>query len=230
MCRRYRPPMTRRQRAGLLCLLLGAVVTALLAVGTIHLQDLLGTMAATRVSNTVGRVVTAAVSDAINSGDIQYDRLITFQKDNSGGIAALQSNMAEFNRLQAAITEDVLQRLGQVSQTELSIPVGTLTGVTLLAGRGPRFTVKMETIGSCTARFENSFDHAGINQTTHSILLCVDVSVTILLPGQRTSTKVSNTFSVAETVIVGAVPETYTYFDSGNPTEEDAFEYAINNG
>lgn len=230
MRRRYRPPMTRRQRAGLLCLLLGAVAAALLVVGTVHLQDLLGTMAATRVSNTVGRVVTAAVSDAIDSGDIQYDRLITFQKDNSGGIAALQSNMAEFNRLQAAITEDVLQRLGQVSQTELSIPVGTLTGVALLAGRGPRFTVRMETIGSCTARFENSFDHAGINQTTHSILLCVDVSVTILLPGQRTSTRVSNTFSVAETVIVGAVPETYTYFDSGNPTEEDAFEYAINNG
>ncbi len=230
MRRRYRPPMTRRQRAGLLCLLLGAVFTAVLAVGTIHLQTLLGTMAATRVSNTVGRVVTAAVSDAIDSGDIQYDRLITLQRDNSGGIAALQSNMAEFNRLQAAITEDILYRLGQVSQTDLSIPVGTLTGVTLLAGRGPRFTVRMETIGSCTARFENSFDHAGINQTTHSILLCVDVSVTILLPGQRTSTRVSNAFSVAETVIVGAVPENYTYFDSGNPTEEDAFEYAINNG
>lgn len=230
MRRRYRPPMTRRQRAGLLCLLLGGVFTALLAVGTIHLQTLLGTMAATRVSNTVGRVVTAAVSDAIDSGDIQYDRLITLQRDNSGGIAALQSNMAEFNRLQAAITEDILYRLGQVSQTDLSIPVGTLTGVTLLAGRGPRFTVRMETIGSCTARFENSFDHAGINQTTHSILLCVDVSVTILLPGQRTSTRVSNAFSVAETVIVGAVPENYTYFDSGNPTEEDAFEYAINNG
>ena len=222
--------MTRRQKARLICLLLAAALTALLVVGTIHLQTLLGTMAATRVNNTVGRVVTAAVSDAIDSGDIQYDRLITFQKDNDGGITALQSNMAEFNRLQAAITEDILYRLGQISETSLSIPVGTLTGSALLAGRGPRFTVKMETIGSCTARFENTFDHAGINQTTHSIMLCVDVYVTILLPGQRTSTKVTNAFSVAETVIVGDVPGTYTYFDSGNAMEEDAFDYSINNG
>ena len=230
MRQRYRPPLSRRRRVGLVCLLLAAVLTALLAVGTLHLQTLLGTMAVTRVSNTVGRVVTAAVSDAIDSGDIQYDRLITFQKNNEGGITALQSNMAEFNRLQTAITEDILYRLGQVSETSISIPLGTLTGSALLAGRGPRFTVRMESIGSCTARFENSFEHAGINQTTHSILLCVDVSVTILLPGQRTSTKVSNAFSVAETVIVGDVPGSYTYFHSGNDIREDAFEYSINNG
>ena len=222
--------MTRRRRAGVICLLLAIALTALLVVGTIHLQTLLGTMAATRVNNTAGRIVTAAVGDAIDSGNIRYDKLITFQKDNDGGITALQSNMAEFNRLQAAITNDILYRLGQVSETSISIPVGTLTGSALLAGRGPRLTVNMETIGSCTARFENSFEHAGINQTTHSILLCVDVYVTILLPGQRTSTKVTNVFSVAETVIVGDVPGSYTYFDSGNDIKEDAFDYAINNG
>lgn len=227
---RYRAPMTRRQKLMFLCALAAAALTALLVVGTIHLQDLLGSMAVTRVSNTVGRIVTAAVSDAIESGEIQYDKLIALQKDNSGGITALQSNMAEFNRLQAAITEDILNRLSQVNETMLSIPLGTLTGSALLAGRGPRFTVKMETIGSCSARFENTFNHAGINQTTHSIMLHVDVSMSILLPGQRTSTKVSSAYSVAETVIVGAVPDSYTYFDSGNDIEEDAFEYSINNG
>ena len=56
------------------------------------------------------------------------------------------------------------------------------------------------------------------------------MSVSILLPGFRTSTDVSNSFAVAETVIVGEVPGTYTYFDSGNPIEEDAYEYGINNG
>jgi len=141
---RYRTPMTRRRKVLLLCSLLAAGLTALVVVGTIHLQDILSSMAATRVSNTVGRIVTAAVSDAVESGEIQYDTLISLQKDQSGGITALQSNMAEFNRLQAAITEDILNRLSQVSETKLSIPLGTLTGSALLAGRGPRFTVKME--------------------------------------------------------------------------------------
>ena len=228
--RRRGPFPPRRRRAALIYILLAAAISALVIVGSFHLRTLLENLAVTRVSNSVGRVVNAAVSDAINNGDIRYDKLITFQKDQSGAITALQSNMAEFNRLQAAITEDILQRLGQMSETRLTIPVGTLLGTALLAGRGPRLTVKMETVGSCTAHFENAFDHAGINQTTHSIMLCVDVSVSILLPGQRTSTKVSNAYSVAETVIVGAVPGSYTYFDSGNDIREDAFDYAMNKG
>ena len=88
----------------------------------------------------------------------------------------------------------------------------------------------MQTAGSCTAHFENCFSDAGINQTTHQILLFVDVSVSILLPGVRTSTKVSNSYAVAETVIVGAVPDSYTYFHSGNDSQEDAYEYSMNKG
>lgn len=230
MRRRYRMPMTGGQKARLVCLFVSLCLITLLVVGSVHLKTLLGDLAVTRVNNTVNNVVVAAVSDAISSGEIQYDKLITFEKDNAGGITALQSNMAEFNRLQSSITQDVLERLGQISEYDLSIPLGTLSGSPMLAGRGPQFTVKMQSTGSCTARFENAFSDAGINQTTHSIVLYVDVSVSILLPGFSTYTTVSNAFSVAETVIVGAVPDTYTYFDSGNPTVEDAYEYAINNG
>ena len=228
--RRYRPPMTRAQKARLGCLLAALCLMTLLIVFAFHLKTLLGGLAVTRVSNSVNRLVTEAVNDAVNSGEIQYDELITFQKDASGRITAFQSNMAAFNRLQADITGDVLQRLAEVSDTELSIPLGTLTGSALLAGRGPRFRVRMQSVGSCSAHFENAFEHAGINQTTHSILLYVDVSVSILLPGFNTSAKVSNAFSVAETVLVGDVPDTYTYFDSENDLAEDAYEYTINNG
>ena len=221
--------MTRGQRVKLVCFFAAAGCLALSLVAFTHLRTLLGSLAVTRVTNTVNRVVMAAVSDTIASGDIQYDRLITFEKDDVGRITALRSNMAEFNRLQSAITADILQRMGQTAQSELSIPLGTLTGSALLAGRGPRFRVRMESVGSCSAHFENDFDHAGINQTTHSILLNVDVYVSILLPGFTTATKVSNSFVVAETVIVGAVPDSYTYFQSDQPEEEMANEYIMNN-
>ena len=230
MRRRYRLPMPPGQKAKLICFFLSVALLSLTIVGTNHLRSLLGNLAVTRVSNMVGRVVMEAVSDAVNSGEIQYNDLISLEKDADGGIAALQSNMAEFNRLQSAITKDIMDRLGQVSEMDLTIPLGTLTGSALLVGRGPSLSVRMQSLGSCSAHFENQFDQAGINQTTHRILLCVDVSMSILLPGFRTSTQVSNAFSVAETVIVGDVPGSYTYFDSGNPIEQDAFDYSINNG
>lgn len=230
MRRRYRAPLSGRQRAALFCFFCSIIIMTLSIIGMIHLRKLLGNLAVTKVSNMVSQLVVAAVNDTIRNGEVQYDQLIAFEKDNDGRITALHSNMAGFNALQASISEDILQRMEDVSTSDLEIPLGTLTGSALLAGRGPSFTVRMQSIGSCTATFANDFSDAGINQTTHRILLNVDVSVSILLPGFRTETEVSNTFSVAETVIVGTVPDTYTYFSSGNAPEEDAYEYAINNG
>lgn len=230
MRRRYRAPLSGRQRAAMICFFTAVVITAVSIVGMIHLRSLLGNLAVTRVSNMVNRLVVAAVDEAVQSGQVQYDRLITMEKDNEGRITALHSNMAGFNALQASISADILQRMEEMSTIDLAIPLGTLTGSALLAGRGPSFTVRMQSTGSCAATFSNDFSDAGINQTTHRILLNVDVSVSILLPGFRTSTQVSNTFSVAETVIVGTVPDSYTYFHSGRDPEEEAYEYAINNG
>ena len=226
---RGRQPLTWRQRARLFLTIAILLISALTVVAGIQLKGLLGDLSVSRASNTVNRVVMVAVGEAVEQGDIRYEQLISFEKDDTGHITALKSNMAEFNRLQSAITQEVLQRLSQVSETDLSIPLGNLTGCAFLAGRGPRFTVRMQSVSSCSAKFENVFTNAGINQTTHSVLLHVDVSVSILLPGFRTSTKVQNTFAVAETVIVGDVPQSYTYFHSDDSPEEQAKDYTMNN-
>ncbi len=209
-------------------------VVLLLAVGfaVARMHPLLVNIATARASNTVNRIIVAAVSDALRDGKISYDALVSLEKDANGRVTALKSNMAEANRLQSDITDDVLQRLNDTATRELAIPIGTLTGSALLAGRGPSLTVMMQTVGSCTAKFRNEFSSAGINQTKHEILLDIDVSISILLPGFRTSTKVSHTVSVAETVIVGDVPETYTYFDNDDEEEPDdlARDYIMNKG
>ena len=49
---------------------------------------------------------------------------------------------------------------------------------------------------------------AGINQTRHQILLDVTVAVEILLPGSTLNTEIGAQIPVAETVIVGTVPDT----------------------
>lgn len=225
----YRRPIDRRAVSRLLAFLLIAALLAFLLTATARMKPLLESLATTQVSNTVTRIVTEAVEDAVLSGEIRYDELTTFEKDNDGKITALYSNMAAFNRLQASILDVVLARIDQVSVKDLSIPLGTLTGSALLAGRGPSISVRMESVGSSTAWFENEFISAGINQTKHNIVLNIDVYVSILLPGFTTATLVSNSFTVAETVIVGTVPETYTYFAADPGTyEDDAKDYILN--
>ena len=225
----YRRRMDRRVLARLLLFVGMTLVLATAVYATAQLRPRLESMATTRVSNTVNRIVFEAVNEAIESGEITYDQLISFEKDNDGKITAVHSNMAACNRLQVEILDIILARIDQVSARELSIPVGSLTGSALLAGRGPRIKVRMESVGSSSARFENEFTSAGINQTNHRIVLHIDVSVAILLPGFTTATQVSNAVTVAETVIVGSVPDTYTYFSTTPSTyEEDVKDYILN--
>lgn len=226
----YRRRLDRRAFVRLLALLLTVLLLVLVLTATARMRPLLESLATTRVSNTVNRIISEAVNEAIQNGDISYERLISLEKDNEGKITAVHSNMAAFNRLQAQILDIILAKIDQVSARELSIPIGTLTGSALLAGRGPRIRVRMESVGSSTARFNNRFESAGINQTKHQIILEVEVSVAILLPGFTTATKVSTAVTVAETVIVGAVPDTYTYFNTTPDIyEEDVKDYILNN-
>ena len=223
--------LTGRQRVGIWLTLL---VLALLAAAVSllwHLKPVMTSMATARVSNLVNRIVSAAVNEAVENGDIDYQNFVIFEKDETGHITALRSNVADVNRMQGQITDEILHRLSEVATSELEIPLGTLTGSALLAGRGPSLFVRMQAVGSASAAFRNQFTAAGINQTRHQIFLDVDVYMSILLPGMKTSTKVSNEIAVAETVIVGGVPDTYTYF-STMPDEigQYAEDYIMNNG
>lgn len=226
-------PLSAIHRAAEGADLLTVIFTLLLALTVavvLHMKPVVVDLATARTSNAVNRIVVAAVNDAVDSGRIDYEQLVDFDKDAEGHVTALRSNMAAFNRLQASIADDILQRMAEVSSTDLAIPIGTLTGSPLLAGRGPCLRVRMQSVGTATARFDNQFSSAGINQTRHRIILDVDVHVSILLPGLTTYTKVSNEISVAETVIVGGVPETYTYFSTTpDEVENYADEYIINN-
>ena len=223
--------LTGRQRAGVwLSLLALALLAAALSL-LWHLKPVMTSMAMARVSNMVNRIVSAAVNEAVESGEIDYGNFVIFDKDDTGHITALRSNVAEVNRMQGRIADEILLRLSEVSTSELEIPLGTLTGSALLAGRGPSLYVRMQAVGSANAVFRNQFTAAGINQTRHQIFLDVDVYMSILLPGMKTSTKISNEIAVAETVIVGGVPDTYTYFSTTpDETAQYAEDYIMNNG
>ena len=223
--------LTGRQRAGIWLLALALALVAAAVTLLCNLRPVMTSMATARVSNTVNRIVMAAVDEAVASGQIDYSRFVSFEKDDAGHITALRSNVAEVNRMQSQIADEILQRLSEISTSELRIPLGMLTGSALLAGRGPKLTVRMQAVGSAVAAFRNQFTAAGINQTRHQIFLDVDVNMSILLPGLTTSTKVSNEIAVAETVIVGTVPENYTYFSTApDEIQQYAEDYIMNNG
>ena len=118
----------------------------------------------------------------------------------------------------------IVRRDGAVVWLLISAGLSQEDGGMVLSGMILDITARKAELGF------SAFTSAGINQTKHQIILTVDVSVSVLLPGFRTATKVSNSFIVAETVIVGTVPDTYTYFSTDPDTyEEDLKDYILNN-
>ena len=92
---------------------LGILVFLVVSMG--EMKSMLTRLATSRVTNTVNQIVLESVDLAVDSGTFQYDRMISFEKDNSGGITAVKSNMPEFNRLQSFILAEVLDRIDPVS-------------------------------------------------------------------------------------------------------------------
>ena len=225
----YRRWLNRRTLLRSIVFVLAVLMISSVILTTAHLRPVLESLAATRVSFVVNSIISRSVQEAIDSGEISYEKLVSFEKDYEGRITAVHSNMVACNRLQSDILDIILQRIDQVPSQDLSISIGSLSGSVLLAGRGPEISVRMESVGSSSAWFENEFISAGINQTKHQIVLNIEVYVSILLPGFTADTQVSNAVTVAETIIVGAVPDTYTYFntDPGSYTD-DARSYILN--
>ena len=165
---------------------------------------------------TVTDVVTGLVNDIIRekieSGMLNYENLVTIEKDDSGNISALITNMANANLLQTLITNEVIEKISDNFTADMQIPLGNIIGGTLFYGRGPLIPVTLKSVTNVSAVFENEFSSAGINQTRHQIKLKISVDVKVLIPGQELVNTVQTGMVIAETVVVGSVPENYANF------------------
>lgn len=157
-------------------------------------------------------LTTAAVNSAIFEvmvEPISYGELVTIEKNSNDEITLIAANSMIINKLardMAQSTETYIEKMGE---QDVKIPIGTLSGSPLLAGKGFDVTVKVLPIGSVKCQFVSEFESAGINQTRHKIYLDVVATVSIVLPTSQSTVKTNTPVLVSESIIVGKVPDTY---------------------
>ena len=170
-------------------------------------------LAETQIRNSTSDLINDAIDKQIELGNIQYDRMVYFEKDLDGKITALKTNMSEVNRLKTDILSIINDEILALDTSDLGIPIGSLIFPEVLSGRGFQIPVLIHSIRNSDASFSSNFTEAGINQTLQQLTMEVLVDVTVLVMGQTKSFTVSSHVVVAETVIVGQVPD--TFFQSG---------------
>ena len=155
-------------------------------------------------TETINSAVTAVVG-----GGVEYDDLFSVVRDDAGNIEMVQANSPEINMVAREIAGLAQANLDALDLKEISIPIGTFTGLALLTGLGPDVTISVMPIGSALCDFVSYFIAAGINQTLHKIYIDVHAEINIITPLDEPTITVKAEVLVAENLIVGEVPEFY---------------------
>ena len=166
-------------------------------------------LAQTSVMNTTSDLTNDAIARQIAEGNIAYDRIVYFEKDLDGRITALKTNMGEINRLKTEVLKIINDEIMMLDNSDIGVPLGSLFLPEVFSGHGPAIPVHILSIRNSDASFVSSFSQAGINQTLHRLNMEVTVDVAVLVLGETSGFTMSSQVVVAETIIVGQVPNTY---------------------
>lgn len=154
----------------------------------------------------------SAIATAINEqlkGSVDNKNYISVQRNNNNEIISIETNTEEINKLQAEIKTKINKALKNIPDERVYVPIGTLSGITFLSGRGPDIILKLHQLSVVNSKIISEFSSAGLNQTRHRLLLKVSIEITAIIPFNSTDVVVSNDYIVSETVIVGEVPNGY---------------------
>ena len=166
-------------------------------------------LAQTQVKNCTSDLINDAIDLQSASDTIRYDRIVYFEKDLDGKITALKTNMSEVNRLKTSVLNIINDEILALDTSDIGVPIGSVIVPELFSGKGFLLPVQIVAIRNSEATIYSDFTEAGINQTLHQLNMKISVDVTVLILGKTECFTIASQVIVAETVIVGQVPETF---------------------
>ena len=152
----------------------------------------------------------------VYSENFKYDDIINIEKDSDGNITMIRANTVKQNYLASQVVLKCDERLSELEDLGVKIPLGYLTNNVMFYNMGPKITVKMQQIGNITTSYESEFESAGINQTRHKIYLNMTATMRVIVPFNSKEVEVTCQIPVSDTIIVGKIPETAINMNGSN--------------
>ena len=205
--RKYRKN-TKNFKFKIFCIFI--VLLILICIIDSRLRPIIKNMSASQAKTISTFAINEAVSDELSKQNINYDTLVRLFFNSNGNVKSIETNIIKINILKATISTAIQKKLTELNHSEIKIPAGNLIGSDILASRGPKIPIKLTLAGNVLTDIESKFSSAGINQTRHRIMLNVKTNILVIIPGYNASTELNADFCIAETIIVGEVPDSFT--------------------
>lgn len=147
--------------------------------------------------------------------EIGYQDLVIYRQDESSQLIYLKVDSVALGRLVTASAAAIKTHLADLEQKIIEVPLGQATGIYLLANYGPVLKIPVKSMGVVDIKVEDSFQQAGINQVKHTIYMDIQTDIQVVLPFMPHKEKAGLRLPIADSVIVGKVPEVYLAPGSG---------------
>lgn len=184
------------------------LIVASLVWINVNLRPVLVGLSSARVQSAAAKAINDAILEIVSDPAVSADLIQV--RDTGSKVYLLQANSARLNALAADCANAALERIAEMGEQGISIPLGTISGIPLLSGKGPKVSMRFTPAGAVSSSFDSEFRSAGINQTLHRIHLKLTASVRVILPGESHTVTVTVSAPIAENIIIGDVPEAYT--------------------
>lgn len=142
-----------------------------------------------------------------------YSDIVNVEKNNDGEIVLLTANSYVVNLISREITNATTKIVKDKMDKGVPVPLLTFTGIGILSGYGRDINLKTMYVSDVLCDFISTLESVGVNQTLHSIYIELTINVNINVPLSGKKETVVNRVLLAESVLVGEVPDTYL---SGN--------------
>lgn len=206
----------KRRRLGLKLIAAALIIIGIILLIDIRVRPIIEKTTTYQSKILATRIINDAVYTELENEELGYNELVSLTYNDNNTISSIESNMININRLKAKITKSVNNELENLNAHDLSISLGTITGFSAFYNQGPTIPITLRPEGYVETTLISAFESAGINQTLHRILVEINVDISAIIPGYTSSATVETQFVIAETVIVGNVPEGYTHVISGS--------------
>ena len=189
----------------IICILIAFTVAVLLIDAKVRPSVI--DLAALEAQAVAQRKINIAVEKYLSRHGIDYTDIVSVNYSADNSVTGITTDIVKLNLFKAEITAAIEKEFEREKETTVSVPFGSATDISLLSGCGPFLNIDISMASSTVSDFENVFLAAGVNQTQHSIMLNINTTVLLTLAGRRITRSVDSAFCVAQTVIVGTVPD-----------------------
>lgn len=205
--------MTGVKRAAVIIISVALLlIICMFAIVEIRMREMRTKISEIDASTAAASAMTKGLDTTLAEYTVNYDDVVDFTYDDSGNIKALAVDIITLNTLGNEIGKNIDSNISEFKSYKSSLPISVLVGEEMTSGLGPKLSYYISMKGSSSTKFSHKFEAAGVNQTRHQIMLCVEISMYVAFGGKVQVVTYNSNVCIAESIIVGTIPQTFANF------------------